>query len=165
MASISGSGIASAAPTAASAISPGRMAKPLAALLLGLPLLGAVPTARLDVAIDHLRSAKGLVRVCLTSDPANFPACIDDADAVTRSVPAGTRAVRFEGLPPGPYALAVIHDENGNARLDTFAGIPREGFGFSRNPPIGFGAPRFAAARFDLAGDPGMQQVRMRYIF
>jgi uncharacterized protein (DUF2141 family) len=67
-------------------------------------------------------------------------------------------------LPRGDYAIAVIHDENGNAKLDTLAGIPREGFGFSRNPPIRFGPPRFAAARFTLVDDAQMQQVRMRYI-
>ena len=73
-------------------------------------------------------------------------------------------ALRFAGLPTGDYALALIHDENANARLDTLAGIPREGFGFSRNPPIRFGAPRFAAARFTLTGDAQKQQIRMRYI-
>ncbi|MFS0772637.1 DUF2141 domain-containing protein [Sphingomonas sp. 1P08PE] len=127
--------------------------------------IGAAPVGRLDVAVDKLRSSKGLIRVCLTNDPANFPACVDDADAVTRSVPAGTRTVRFAGLPYGGYAVAVIHDENGNARLDTFAGIPREGFGFSRNPVVRFGPPRFSAARFQLAGDAETQQVNMRYIF
>jgi uncharacterized protein (DUF2141 family) len=58
----------------------------------------------------------------------------------------------------------VIHDENGNAKLDTFAGIPREGFGFSRNPPIRFGAPRFSAARFAITGDAQRQQIGMRYM-
>jgi len=58
----------------------------------------------------------------------------------------------------------VIHDENGNAKLDTLAGIPREGFGFSRNPAIRFGPPRFAAARFAVGGDANQQQIRMRYI-
>ena len=111
-----------------------------------------------------MRSAKGMLRVCLTADPDNFPNCVDDTDAVTRSVPAGEHGVRFEGLPHGGYAVAVIHDENGNAKLDTFAGIPKEGFGFSRNPAIRFGPPRFAAARFALAGDAGKQQIRMRYI-
>ena len=68
-----------------------------------------------------------------------------------RSVAAAAPRRRASpALPRGDYALAVIHDENGNARLDTIAGIPREGFGFSRNPPIRFGPPRFAAARFDL---------------
>ncbi|MBI0475689.1 DUF2141 domain-containing protein [Sphingomonas sp. MA1305] len=127
-------------------------------------MIGAAPVARLDVAVDQLRSAKGLIRVCLTADPDNFPACVDDADAVTRSVSAGVHALTFEGLPRGSYAIAVIHDENGNAKLDTIAGIPREGFGFSRNPPIRFGAPRFAAARFTIASDADRQQIRMRYI-
>jgi len=117
------------------------------------------------VAVDGLRSARGSLRLCLTADPANFPGCVDDADAVTRSVPAHTTRVSFDGLPRGAYALAVIHDENNNARLDTLAGIPREGFGFSRNPPIRFGAPHFAAARFELGSDAQRQQVRIRYIF
>jgi uncharacterized protein (DUF2141 family) len=140
-------------------------------LLTGLlaPLtIGAAPVARLDVQVDQMRSAKGLLRFCLTSDPTNFPNCVDDADAVTRSVPAGARRLSLDGLPRGDYALAVIHDENGNHRLDTFAGIPREGFGFSRNPAIGFGPPRFTAARFTLTGsgtgDADRQQVRMHYI-
>lgn len=133
--------------------------------LLALPLTGAVSPASLDVSVERLRSAKGLLQICLTADPDNFPACVDDADAVTRSVPAGVRQIRFAGLPRGRYALAVIHDENGNSRLDTFAGIPREGFGFSRNPSAMFGPPRFAAARFAVDGDAQTQQVRMRYIF
>ncbi|MBJ6122850.1 DUF2141 domain-containing protein [Sphingomonas mollis] len=134
--------------------------------LLALPLLvGATQVARLDVDVAQMRSAKGLLRVCLTADPDNFPACVDDAHAVTRSVPAGTHQVSFAGLPRGGYAVAVIHDENGNQRLDTFAGIPREGFGFSRNPRIGFGPPSFTAARFQIDSDAEEQQVRMRYIF
>lgn len=132
------------------------------ALLLTLP--GATGTSELSLDIAHLRSHKGMVRVCLTADPANFPACIDDADAVTRSIPASATGLRFDGLPRGDYAIAVIHDENGNNKLDTFAGIPREGFGFSRNPPVTFGPPRFSAARFTLSGDADRQQVRMRYL-
>ncbi|WP_051083460.1 DUF2141 domain-containing protein [Sphingomonas sp. Mn802worker] len=129
-----------------------------------LLLIGAAPVASLDVGIEHVRSVKGLLRVCLTADPENFPSCVDDKDAVTRNVPAATHGLRFTGLPHGTYAVAVIHDENSNAKLDTFAGIPREGFGFSRNPPIRFGAPRFAAARFAVESDAERQQIGMRYI-
>ena len=123
-----------------------------------------MPVADLHVDVARLRSAKGMVRLCLTADPANFPACVDDAGAVTRSVPATAAAITFRALPRGDYALAVIHDENGNNKLDTIAGIPREGFGFSRNPPILFGPPRFTAARFPLTGDAETQQVRMKYM-
>ncbi|WP_425326441.1 DUF2141 domain-containing protein [Sphingomonas oligophenolica] len=137
----------------------------IGALGSGLLAVGAAPIATLDVDVDHLRNAKGLIRVCLTADPDNFPACVDDGDAATRSVAANVRTIRFAGLPHGRYAIAVIHDENGNAKLDTFAGIPREGFGFSRNPAVTFGPPRFTAAQFDIASDTDTQPVRMRYIF
>lgn len=171
MASISASGTASAAPTMASAISMLLAAGPTerrlrrlgAALIIVAMLPGASPTARLDVDVAGMRSAKGLIQVCLTADPDNFPNCVDDARASTKTVPARQHEMAFEGLPPGRYALAVIHDENGNAKLDTFAGIPREGFGFSRNPAIRFGPPKFNSARFEIDG-PTRQQVRMKYM-
>jgi len=128
-------------------------------------LAAAVPVTRLDVEVDNLRSAKGMIRICLTADPDNFPACIDDANALTRSVPASVRTTSFPGLPQRGYALAIIHDENSNSKLDTIAGIPREGYGFSRNAAVRFGPPRFSAARFMVAGDAELQQVKMRYIF
>ncbi|TCQ01129.1 uncharacterized protein DUF2141 [Sphingomonas sp. PP-F2F-A104-K0414] len=106
-----------------------------------------------------------MIRICLTADPDNFPACVDDANALTRSIPANVHTTSFPGLPQRGYALAVIHDENSNAKLDTIAGIPREGYGFSRNAAVRFGPPRFSAARFMVAGDAEMQQVKMRYIF
>ncbi|WP_284054590.1 DUF2141 domain-containing protein [Stakelama marina] len=127
-------------------------------------LPGAAPVTDLTVDVTGLRSDKGQIRLCLTADADHFPDCKGDAAAITRSVPATEREVRFTALSPGAYAVSVIHDENGNAKLDTFAGIPREGFGFSRNPAIRFGPPRFDAARFDVSGPTETQQVRMRYI-
>jgi len=134
------------------------------AVLALAALPGAMPTGTLDVRVSDLRSTKGVIRLCLTADPMNFPGCTDDRNAVTRTFPAGTPGVRIAGLGRGDYAVSVIHDENNNAKLDTFAGIPREGFGFSRNPAIRFGPPRFSAAEFALAGDVTMQQVRIRYL-
>jgi uncharacterized protein (DUF2141 family) len=128
-------------------------------------LLGASPVATLDLDVTHLRSAKGVLRICLTARPESFPDCKDDPRAISRSVPATQHRIHFDGLAPGGYAAAIIHDENGNKKLDTLMGIPREGFGFSRNPAIGFGPPRFDAARFaldDTTADP--QSVKMRYL-
>ena len=171
---ISGFGITSAAPIAGSAALPGapgrngalrqRGQRLAAGLILLACLPGAAPTTTLDVSVEKLRSERGVVRLCLTADPENFPGCIDDARAVTRSVPASVRSFHFDGLPYGSYAVAVIHDANSNNKLDTLLGIPREGFGFSRNPVIRFGAPRFAAARFDVAETPHAQVISMRYL-
>ena len=169
MAIISEPGIGSATP-ANTVLETGRT---MPKRLYGAASLGAVwmmlaataPVTRLDVEVDNLRSAKGTIRICLTADPDNFPACVDDANAMTRSIPASVHATSFPGLPHRAYALAIIHDENNNAKLDTIAGIPREGYGFSRNAAVRFGPPRFSAAEFTLAGDADMQQVKMRYIF
>jgi len=120
-------------------------------------------TGSLEVEIVSLRSDKGMLRLCLTTDPSSFPDC-KGGQAITRSVSAAAPVIRFEGLAAGTYAIGVIHDENGNSRLDTFAGIPREGFGFSRNPGIGFGPPRFGRASFAVGADPVRQQVRIRYL-
>ncbi len=136
----------------------------LIAAAFGL-LPGAAPISTLKLSIEKLRSDKGMLRVCLTADPKNFPGCLDDAHALTRNVPAGQTDIEIGGLPHGDYAAAVIHDENSNAKLDTFMGIPREGFGFSRNPAIHFGPPRFSAAQFTVNSGHEQQDVRMRYMF
>ena len=133
------------------------------AILLTL-LPGMVPTAPLELSIAGARSTSGMLRLCLTSDPGNFPRCVDDSRAIRRSVPASQPVMRFEGLPLGTYAAAVIHDENGNRRLDTLLGVPREGFGFSRNPAIRFGPPRFSAARFALGAGGDREAIRMKYL-
>jgi uncharacterized protein (DUF2141 family) len=105
------------------------------------------------------------VRLCLTRDPAHFPACNGDPAAVRRSVPAAQAAsIHLRGVEPGTYALSVVHDENDNSRLDRFMGIPREGFGFSRNPRMRMGPPRFEEARFAVTGASLRQIVRMSYL-
>ena len=128
-----------------------------------ISLGGAAPVASLEIDVAGLRSTSGLIQLCLTANPDKFPSCTGDARALTRTVPAGQGQLRFAALPQGDWAVAVIHDANGNGRLDTVMGIPREGFGFSNNPAIGFGAPRFAAARFRLGGDAS-ETIRMRYL-
>lgn len=136
------------------------------ALLLGGAAPAPAPASggALDIEVTGLRSAKGVVQLCLVRDPADFPDCRGGGGALKRTVPAATPRIRLEGLAAGDYAIAVIHDANGNARLDTVMGIPREGFGFSRNPAIRLGPPRYADARFTLGADAQRQQVRIRYL-
>jgi len=130
-----------------------------------LMLAGTAPPGVLDVSVEGLRNHAGVVRLCLTQDPKTFPDCTDDSAARRLSMPASaTGPVVFGDLPSGEYAISAFHDENGNARLDTFARIPREGFAFSRNPALRFGPPRFADAAFAVTAAPLHQSIRMRYI-
>ena len=128
-------------------------------------LAAASPTQGVEIRIEKLRSLRGVVQICLTGKADTFPDCAKDSRAITRTVPARDAAsVSFDGLPPGEYALALFHDENGNKKLDTFLGIPREGYGFSRNPAVHFGPPRFQQARFEVSGGIARLSIRMQYL-
>ena len=121
------------------------------------------PPARLDLNVDGLRSDRGVIRICVTSHPDHFPNCHADPDARRMTVPAGQPVPEIDGLPSGDYAVALFHDENGNRVLDRMAGIPKEGVGFSNNPRLMFGPPRFAEARFALTNQPVGERVRLKY--
>jgi uncharacterized protein (DUF2141 family) len=139
------------------------MPKFLATFLLVL-VAAKAPTADIEVSIEKLRNRKGVLHLCLTREPAHFPDCRSDPRAVTRTAPAATGPIRISGLAPGGYALAVFHDENRNRKLDMMIGIPREGFGFSRNPVVRFGAPKFRQVRIDLKAGFTRETVRMQYL-
>jgi uncharacterized protein (DUF2141 family) len=131
-----------------------------ASIAASLPQAGT-----LDVSVGGLRSARGNVLICLTAKAKNFPNCDKDPAAYKRTVSAAHASrISFDGVAPGTYALALIHDENANGKLDTRLIIPREGFGFSRNPAIGFGPPKFGEAQFTLRGGDSVQAVKMKYM-
>lgn len=109
----------------------------------------ALPDQPLSLDVSGLRSARGNFLICVTRVPAHFPDCRDDPEGRHFTVPVTSGAIDLGRMAPGSYAIAIIHDENGNGKLDTFAGIPREGVGFSRNPAIRFGAPSFKSAGWD----------------
>lgn len=143
----------------------GRLAA-LLCLLMSAHVASAEEDARgtLSVSFEGLRSSKGMIHACLTRDPKLFLHCDRDPAAFKGSVAAGPSAhVDFAGLPPGDYVLAVIHDENANNKVDTLLGIPREGVGFSRNPAMTFGPPKWDAARFHLAAGASRLEVKLKY--
>ena len=136
-------------------------------LLLALPFLAsATGTGSVEVSVSGLRSAKGQVLACLTAKAKGFPNCRLDPAARKLAVPAGGAVtLLFKGLPPGSYAVSLLHDENGNGKADMTLMIPREGFGFSRDAAARFGPPKFSAAAFDVGADEVSVPIRMRYMF
>ena len=139
----------------------------LAALSLVVVLAGATAPQNTDVSVSvtDMRSAKGQVLACLTTRPDAFPDCAKDPLARKLTVTAGHDLhLDFGAVPQGRYAVSLIHDENGNGKLDTRLMIPREGYGFSRDAPVRMGPPKFAQAAFDVGGEPVRLAIRMRYL-
>ncbi|MHA6318615.1 DUF2141 domain-containing protein [Altererythrobacter sp. CAU 1778] len=129
---------------------------------------GAAPVAdaaRLTVTVSELRSSDGLVRACLTPDPGDFPNCKHQPANHQLTVRAADKVTLvFKGIEPGRYAVALLHDENGNGKVDRALVLPKEGFGFSRDAKLQMGPPRFDAAAIDLKSGQNRQTIRMRYI-
>ncbi len=129
-------------------------------------LTGTIAPGSLDADVHGFRSHKGQVMACLTTRPQNFPNCQDDPLARRLTVPTTEAGMlQFGNLPSGTYALALIHDENGNGKLDTMMGIPKEGFGFSKNPAISFGPPSFKSAGMVIVGGKTGESVKIKYLF
>jgi uncharacterized protein (DUF2141 family) len=132
--------------------------------LLFLALAGTAPTNELEIRVERLRNQRGVLHLCLTRNPVHFPDCGKDPESVKRSVASTAGPIRFTGMVAGSYALAVMHDENRNGKLDTLMGIPREGFAFSQNPVVRFGPPRFDQVRLTIGAGITRHTVRMQYL-
>jgi uncharacterized protein (DUF2141 family) len=122
-------------------------------------------TSTLDVNVTGLRSMKGNVLVCVTANPKYFPDCSKDPKSLRAKVAARDSAnVSFSGVAQGTYAVALLHDENANSKMDMAVFLPREGFGFSRNPAVVTGPPKFKAASFAVDAAEVSQRVKMKYM-
>jgi uncharacterized protein (DUF2141 family) len=118
----------------------------------------------LTISIDGLRNQKGQILVCLTANQKAFPDCSKDTSSVRMAVPANEAGEFTVSVPrSGTFAIAVVHDENSNNKMDKAIFLPKEGFGFSRNPTITTGPPRFSSASFAVNGAQS-QSIKMRYM-
>ncbi|MEQ8410305.1 MAG: DUF2141 domain-containing protein [Erythrobacter sp.] len=142
--------------------------RPLALLPATACALAAAPAAAEEVVITvtGLRSAEGSVRACMTTQEDIFPKCIKDPASHRKVVKAadGTVTIRFTGVDPGNYAIALLHDENDNGKADRALGMmPKEGYGFSRDARVRMGPPDFEDAVFEHTDGRQDLTISMRY--
>lgn len=109
------------------------------------------PCPGIHVKILNIRNSTGTVDCALFESPVGFPSEFlrSATNVMVLKIRESQTRCDFQNIPPGTYAIAVIHDENMNGKLDTsWLGVPKEGYGFS-NSAIGVaGAPSFSAASF-----------------
>jgi len=123
----------------------------------------AAGTVRLDVVATDLRNGNG--EVAFTVYPDDRRRFLAKGGKLLRArVPARAPATRACFLlPPGSYAIAQYHDENGDHHFNRTLLVPKEGFGFSNDAPTSVGLPSLAATRFALGAGGGTMRMRMRY--
>ena len=141
------------------------MARGSALALFALLLVAASPAvaADLTVSVDNLRNSQGDVRLSVYASAAEWPDHSQDVNDKVAPAQAGGVVFHFD-LPPGTYAVACFHDEDGDGEFEqNFLGIPKEGYGFSNNLHPVFSAPSFAAASFVLPPEGTALTIHMIY--
>ena len=116
-------------------------------------------TGRVEVTMTGFKSEGGQARIALFLDERGWP---DGEEFVfaTSVVPIreGQAVAEFKGVPAGPFAVSVFHDEDVNGKLDSdLLGIPSEDYGFSADARDMFGPPSFEEARLELAAGESKQ--------
>lgn len=116
---------------------------------------GSTQTYTLTIVVEGMDSNVGNLGVLVFNNEKGWP---EDRTAAYKdiSVPAekGTQTMKIPDLPPGKYAVALIHDVNQNHKLEkNWIGQPKEQWGLSNNPHATIKAPPMSKALFELNGD------------
>ncbi|MFN6529227.1 DUF2141 domain-containing protein [Nostoc sp. ChiSLP03a] len=114
--------------------------------------VNAEPTATLNVVVNGIHHKKGEICFRVYANEKGFPmSSTSEAQSGCAKITGTSVKKEFFGLKPGTYAVAVVDDQNGDRKLNKdFFGIPKEGFGISKNPTVSIqtGTPKFRDASF-----------------
>jgi uncharacterized protein (DUF2141 family) len=123
-------------------------------------------TYPLTVAVKDLRNSNGVVQFALYDNSNSFP---DEHyekyfRKLTAKIINGTSEITFENLPPGKYAVNILHDEDEDGKIKKGIILPKEGIGFSNYQSIGLtNRPAFKKASFNLSGNKKIE-VKIIYL-
>ncbi|MBS9384907.1 MAG: DUF2141 domain-containing protein [Dolichospermum sp. BR01] len=145
-------------------------------LILLLPILGnflflasarADLTSSLTIEVEGLKNKSGQICATLFDQSKGFPG--DSKNALQSECIEVTEIPRkliFKKLKPGTYAVALIHDANGDGILNSNSfGMPTEGFGFSNNPLVLTGPPKFNDSAVVVPGPNTDIKIQLQYLF
>jgi uncharacterized protein (DUF2141 family) len=123
-----------------------------------------VTTGTLQIQVTDLRNNQGVVNMTLFSGEEGFPS--EDAKAFKKASATISNqrcTIVFQDVPAGEYAIAMMHDENDNKKMDFKMGMPKEGYGASNDAKALFGPPKYKDAKFRFTTSETTLQLKMRY--
>lgn len=124
----------------------------LAGIIIGMITIAFHPAVEegIKVNIINLHNNKGYVLVSLFKNGEGYPN--DPGKAFRKAklpIQDKKASITFPGLPTSSYAIAILHDENDDQKMNkNFMGLPKEGYGFSNNTSGVFGPPGYNKASF-----------------
>ncbi|WMJ73404.1 DUF2141 domain-containing protein [Cytophagaceae bacterium ABcell3] len=120
---------------------------------------------KLIIEMEGFRNDDGNVRLGLYNSEEDF---LKDGGSYKRfycEIEDGKCVVDTGELPFGEYAVALLHDENLNKKMDySWMKIPKEGFGFSNNPKVKLSAPSFSDTKVTLDVPEKRIKITVKYM-
>jgi uncharacterized protein (DUF2141 family) len=136
-------------------------------ILLVLPAISyAQNTCQVHLKVDNLRNTKGEVRIAVFNSDDGFPSVHEKSVfKASKSAKEAHQGFHFE-LPYGLYAISLIHDENGDSKMNyNLLGIPKEGFSTTRLKESILGLPSFDKAAIELKAEKVNVVLEVNYMF
>lgn len=123
-------------------------------LIPGINNKKVADTVTITVTVEGIRNSSGSIAIALHNEDSDFPESEAFMEQEVSLRSSGDVEITFENVPPGDYAVALMHDENDNGDLDfNEYGMPLEGFGFSNEAMGDQGPPDFDQAAFSAEKD------------
>ncbi|MBV7440286.1 DUF2141 domain-containing protein [Weeksellaceae bacterium TAE3-ERU29] len=120
-------------------------------ILLGISSFGWAQKADIQIKIKDIKTEKGKLVIGLYDNEKDFPKG-KAYQKVEVTPQKSTLIYTFKGVEKGKYAIAVLHDENNNGKMDIGMFGPKEPYGFSNNARGVLSAPSFEKASFIVNG-------------
>jgi uncharacterized protein (DUF2141 family) len=127
-----------------------------------LPLL-SVAQGQLTIDISNIQHTDGkALLIGIYKDTDEFPK-VGKNSYFKKVVPKESSVSVTLDLPPGNYAIGLIHDLNGNQKLDkNWVGYPTEPFAFSRDFKPLMGPPSFSDCQIEVKA--GKQRISIKLL-
>jgi len=117
------------------------------------------------VTIEGFKNEEGICRLLLFESEKGFPDSHEYAELAFGGNIQGKKVEFSFRVRPGKYAISILHDENSNKEMDkTWYGKPKEGFGVSNNPEVGFSQPDFEESAVNLDENNNYLVIRLNYL-
>ena len=115
---------------------------------------------RIKIIIENIPNDEGQIIIKLYRNASSFP----KAPFKTSMVFIKNHRAEYllTNVVKGTYAIALIHDKNGNGKLDfNFLHIPKEKVAASNNAKGLLGPPKWTDAQFNVGDDEVVQLIKL----
>ena len=141
----------------------------LLSILLFTPANATNTSGILLITVTNIKTPTGVIRLALYNSADSYNTSNSSGSnayqtAVGVIIIGGESIINLHNIPYGEYAIKLYQDVNNSGKFQTgWFGIPKEGYGFSKNPSANDGAPKYDLVKFIFDAKHTTQNITLQY--